>query len=140
MDAIIIQSLQNIQRLFSQHKSLNMTSFNVTNFRNAIFRLSRRFCACYILAKVVSFVTVQTARGSVRTPTSIWRSVWTPQQTPTTGNTCSHYNPESPADTWTQEHMFDAESEQRCDGCEQWKRHATARTLGQGRLDAMTEN
>jgi len=89
----------------------------VTNIKKDNFPVVRRFCAWYSSAKAILLLAPGRPRGSIRTPTSTQRSVRTPQQTSTTGNSCSHKYPNSPADTNSQEHLFAQVSEQRNEGC-----------------------
>jgi hypothetical protein len=55
-------------------------------------------------------------------------------------HSCSHRCLYNPANTNSQEHLFVQVFEQQNEGCEQWRQHATIRTLGQGHLNAMTED
>jgi hypothetical protein len=90
-----------------------------------------------ISRKAVSIVTIRMARGSFRTPISVRRNVQTPQQTPIKESICSHRCPDNPADINSREHLFSQVSGQQTEGYEQWRQHATIRTLRLRRLNTL---
>jgi hypothetical protein len=95
-------------------ESLNMTSINVISSRNAISWCQED--STQFTAQQSLFPTYHPDGPSVFEEVSK-----TPQQTPTTGNSCSHRCLDSLEDSNSREHLFAQVSEWQTEGCEHCK-------------------